>query len=97
MAHPIIAISATLAPLLVALACLIAWRKLDGGRHLLFWAVGAYNRLVRLKNIIANAFGQIDVQLKRRHIPTPDYRRRHHQRSGCRQPGGGHARSGRPQ
>jgi PAS domain S-box-containing protein len=40
MAHPIIAISATLAPLLVALACLIARRKLDGGRHLLFWAVG---------------------------------------------------------
>lgn len=40
MAHPIIAISAALAPLLVALACLIAWRKLDGGRHLLFWAAG---------------------------------------------------------
>jgi len=34
---------------------------------LAFWAVGAYNRLVRLKNIIAHAFGQIDVQLKRRH------------------------------
>jgi len=34
---------------------------------LVFWAVGAYNRLVRLKNAIANAFGQIDVQLKRRH------------------------------
>ena len=33
---------------------------------LIFWSVGAYNRLVRLKNIIANAFGQIDVQLKRR-------------------------------
>ena len=34
---------------------------------LAFWAVGAYNRLVRLKNIIAQAFGQLDVQLKRRH------------------------------
>ena len=34
---------------------------------LLFWAVGAYNRLVRLKNLIGNAFGQIDVQLKRRY------------------------------
>ena len=34
---------------------------------LIFWSVGAYNRLVRLKNIIANAFGQIDVQLKRRY------------------------------
>lgn len=38
---------------------------------LLFWAVGAYNRLVRLKNIIANAFGQIDVQLKRRYDLIP--------------------------
>ena len=34
---------------------------------LVFWAVGAYNRLMRLKNTIANAFGQIDVQLKRRY------------------------------
>lgn len=34
---------------------------------LVFWAVGAYNRLVRLKNTIANAFGPIDVQLKRRY------------------------------
>ena len=32
-----------------------------------FWTVGAYNRLVRLKNTIANAFGQIDAQLKRRY------------------------------
>jgi LemA protein len=37
-----------------------------------FWAVGAYNRLVRLKNAIANAFGQIDVQLKRRHDLVPN-------------------------
>jgi len=39
---------------------------------LLFWAVGAYNRLVRLRNIIANAFGQIDVQLKRRYDLIPN-------------------------
>ena len=39
---------------------------------LVFWAVGAYNRLVRLKNTIANAFGQIDVQLKRRYDLIPD-------------------------
>ncbi|MDB5870011.1 MAG: LemA family protein [Polaromonas sp.] len=39
---------------------------------LLFWAVGAYNRLVRLKNIIANAFSQIDVQLKRRYDLIPN-------------------------
>ena len=38
----------------------------------LFWAVGAYNRLVRLKNLIANAFGQIDVQLKRRYDLIPN-------------------------
>lgn len=39
---------------------------------LIFWAVGAYNRLVRLKNVIANAFGQIDVQLKRRYDLIPN-------------------------
>lgn len=38
---------------------------------LVFWAVGAYNRLMRLKNTIASAFGQIDVQLKRRHELIP--------------------------
>lgn len=39
---------------------------------LICWAVGAYNRLVRLKNVIANAFGQIDVQLKRRYDLVPN-------------------------
>ena len=39
---------------------------------LVFWSVGAYNRLVRLKNIIANALGQIDVQLKRRYDLIPN-------------------------
>ena len=39
---------------------------------LVFWAVGAYNRLIRLKNAIANAFGQIDVQLKRRYDLIPN-------------------------
>ena len=38
----------------------------------IFWSVGAYNRLVRLKNIISNAFGQIDVQLKRRYDLIPN-------------------------
>lgn len=37
-----------------------------------FWGVGAYNRLVRLRNGIANAFAQIDVQLKRRHDLVPN-------------------------
>lgn len=39
---------------------------------LVFWTVGAYNRLVRSKNTIANAFGQIDVQLKRRYDLIPN-------------------------
>ena len=40
---------------------------------LILWAVGAYNGLVRLRNLYKNAFAQIDVQLKRRHdlIPNP--------------------------
>ena len=39
---------------------------------LLFWAVGAYNRLVRRRNELANAFAQIDVQLKRRYDLIPN-------------------------
>ena len=38
---------------------------------LIFWAVGAYNRLVRLKNVIGNSFGPIDVQLKCRYDLIP--------------------------
>ena len=38
----------------------------------IFWAVGAYNRLIRLKNVIGNSFGQIDVQLKRRYDLIPN-------------------------
>ena len=36
------------------------------------WAVSVYNRLVQSRNRIANAFGQIDVQLKRRHDLVPN-------------------------
>ena len=50
----------------------IAWVFLGAALLALFWAVGAYNRLVRLKNAIANAFGQIDVQLKRRYDLIPN-------------------------
>ena len=39
---------------------------------LAWWAVAAYNRLVQLQNRIGNAFGQIDVQLKRRHDLVPN-------------------------
>jgi LemA protein len=38
----------------------------------LFWAVGAYNRLVSLQNQVKNAFSQIDVQLKRRYDLIPN-------------------------
>ena len=38
----------------------------------LFWAVGAYNRLVQLRNRFRNGFAQIDVQLKRRHDLIPN-------------------------
>ncbi|MBW0169612.1 MAG: LemA family protein [Hydrogenophaga sp.] len=48
------------------------WVALALGLLVFFWAVGAYNRLVRLKNAIANAFGQIDVQLKRRYDLIPN-------------------------
>ena len=36
------------------------------------WCVAIYNRLVALRNRIANAFGQIDVQLKRRYDLVPN-------------------------
>ena len=37
-----------------------------------FWMIGAYNRLISLKNQVANAWKQIDVQLKRRHDLIPN-------------------------
>ncbi len=39
---------------------------------LVFWGVGAYNRLVQLRNVIGNSFAQIDVQLKRRYDLIPN-------------------------
>ena len=35
------------------------------------WVMGAYNKLIRLKNQVYNAWKQIDVQLKRRHDLIP--------------------------
>jgi len=37
-----------------------------------FWLIGAYNSLIGLKNQVANAWKQIDVQLKRRHDLIPN-------------------------
>jgi LemA protein len=51
---------------------LLQWALLVLALLVFFWAVGAYNRLVRLRNGIANAFAQIDVQLKRRHDLIPN-------------------------
>jgi LemA protein len=38
----------------------------------LFWLIGIYNGLVRLRNEVKNAWSQIDVQLKRRHDLIPN-------------------------
>ena len=39
---------------------------------LVFWLISAYNSLISLKNQVANAWKQIDVQLKRRHDLIPN-------------------------
>jgi len=39
---------------------------------LVFWAIGAYNGLVGLRQIVRNGWAQIDVQLKRRHDLIPN-------------------------
>src|SRR5574338_1316042 len=39
---------------------------------LVFWLIGAYNKLIGLKNQVANAWQQIDVHLKRRHDLIPN-------------------------
>ncbi|WP_027995186.1 LemA family protein [Simplicispira psychrophila] len=49
-----------------------AWMLVGLWAGVLLWAVAVYNRLVQLRNRITNAFGQIDVQLKRRHDLVPN-------------------------
>ena len=39
---------------------------------IVLWAIGSYNRLVGLRNQVANGWRQIDVQLKRRHDLIPN-------------------------
>jgi LemA protein len=39
---------------------------------IVLWIIGAYNRLISLKNQVVNAWKQIDVQLKRRHDLIPN-------------------------
>jgi LemA protein len=38
----------------------------------ILWVIGAYNRLIALKNQVVNGWKQIDVQLKRRHDLIPN-------------------------
>lgn len=42
------------------------------GLLILFWGIGAYNRLIGMRNQFKNAFAQIDVQLKRRYDLIPN-------------------------
>lgn len=49
-----------------------AWVIVAAVAVLLAWATKVYNGLVQSRNRIANAFGQIDVQLKRRHDLVPN-------------------------
>lgn len=39
---------------------------------IIFWLIGVYNRLVRLRNEVKNAWSQIDVQLQRRYDLIPN-------------------------
>ena len=41
---------------------------------IIFWLIGIYNSLVRLRNTRQNAFADIDVQLKQRHDLVPSTR-----------------------
>ena len=49
-----------------------AWIVLALVAVVVIWTIAVYNRLVQLRNRIANAFGQIDVQLKRRYDLVPN-------------------------
>jgi LemA protein len=53
----------------MGIAQIVAWVVALG---LLAWLLLAYNRLVRARNEIANAYAQIDVQLKRRYDLIPN-------------------------
>jgi len=39
---------------------------------LVFWAIGIYNGLIKLRNLVQEAWRQIDVELKRRHDLIPN-------------------------
>lgn len=39
---------------------------------IVFWIIGLYNGLIKIRNAVRNAWAQIDVQLKRRHDLIPN-------------------------
>ena len=41
---------------------------------LVFWAVGAHNRLVRLRNDLARAFAPVEAQIQHRHVLLQQWR-----------------------
>ena len=51
---------------------MIGWILLAIPLALIFYFIGIYNTLVRLRNAVKNAWSQIDVQLKRRHDLIPN-------------------------
>ena len=57
---------------MVLLANTVAWVIIGVIALIAFWFFGAYNGLVRLKNVGKEAWAQIDVQLKRRHDLIPN-------------------------
>jgi LemA protein len=50
----------------------VTWIGLAIFALLIVWAIALYNRLIRLRNDVANGWRQIDVQLKRRHDLIPN-------------------------
>ncbi|MHC4408630.1 MAG: LemA family protein [Planctomycetota bacterium] len=57
---------------MLVLAISPTWIILGVLAVVVFWFFGAYNGLVRLKNVGKEAWAQIDVQLKRRHDLIPN-------------------------
>ena len=51
---------------------IILWIILGLGALLVFFVIGAYNSLVKLKNLTQEAWSDIDVQLKRRYNLIPN-------------------------
>jgi len=51
---------------------IVVWIVIGLAILLLLWAVATYNRLVRYRNQIDNAWSQIDVQLRRRYDLIPN-------------------------